>query len=86
MSKYFDLNDDEPSDWLDYISDKYADFFAWMDLMLDDIPEPDIDPDWDVNITEPSDSELRAIDEFADQLLEELENLKKDEDDDKRNP
>lgn len=67
----FDFNDDEQMDRLDYLSDRYADFFEWIELLLDapDIPLP---KDWELNLVEPSDAELAAMNLAADLLVQDI--------------
>jgi hypothetical protein len=65
----YDLNDDGMSDRLDYLADRHQDFFEWLDILW---TIPDEIPDWELFLTEPSDEELRHMEEQAELMLSEL--------------
>lgn len=71
MSNSMDINDDMNTDWLDNLSDQYAELFFWIEKQFeeDEIPE------------EPSPAELNLMDENAEQLLRDL----KEDENDKNN-
>lgn len=64
-----DINDDMSTDRLDYLADKHAELFFWIEQ---EFAEDELPP-------EPSAAELAYMDEQAEQLLKDLE-----EDDDNR--
>lgn len=55
-----DINDDEMTDRLDYLSDKYANFFLHLEMLLD------------FDMQEPSPAELAMMDENANALLQDI--------------
>lgn len=59
-----DMNDDMNTDRLDYLADKHAELFFWIDQ---EFAEDELPP-------EPSAAELAYMDEQAQQLLDDLEN------------
>lgn len=63
------MNDDTLSDRLDYLADRHADFFEWLDVLW---TYPEMPGDWDLQ--EPSAEELAQMEEEAESLLAWLEN------------
>lgn len=57
-------------DYLSRLESNNQDFFNWLNMLWS---VPDIDPDWDLWISEPTDEELELMDQCAAELLLELE-------------
>lgn len=67
--KNFDFNDDGQSDRLDYLADKHADFFEWLELLWD---APDDLPDWELYTQEPSPEDVDQMNRAADELMRQI--------------
>lgn len=63
----FDFNDDEMNDRLDFLADRHADFFEWLELLFE---APDVPPDWELQ--EPSPDELEMMNRAANLLIEDI--------------
>jgi hypothetical protein len=64
-----EFNDDEMSDRIDYLADRHADFFEWLELLFE---APDVPPDWQEFVQEPSPSELEQMNRTADELVRDI--------------
>lgn len=66
-----DINDDEMTDRLDYLADKHADFFNWLEVLFE-MPE-NIQPEhWEDFVTEPSPAELEQMNQVANELVRDI--------------
>jgi hypothetical protein len=72
MDNNFDFNDDGMTDRLDYLADRHADFFEWLELLFE---APDVPPDWQEFVSEPSPSELEQMNRTADELVRDIMNM-----------
>lgn len=64
-----DTNDDTMSDRLDFLADRHADFFEWLEVLWT-CPEPPAD--WELFTTPPSDAEMEEINRKAEEILGDL--------------
>lgn len=64
-----DINDDEMTDRLDYLSDRHADFFEWLEVLWN---MPELPEDWELFVTEPSPAEIEQMSLAADELVRQI--------------
>lgn len=67
----YEFNDDEMTDRLDYLYDRHADFFEWLEDLFN-MPENILPEHWEDFVTEPSDEELSAMNAYANLLVQDI--------------
>lgn len=67
----FDFNDDEMTDRLDYLSDRHADFFEWLEVLWN-MPEDSRPEHWEDFVTEPSPEEIEQMNRAANLLVQDI--------------